>query len=122
MKFTNTTGKWSTGGTVGSDTGCASTWVDQGEILEIGRSCPADEPTLTNRHMPSLSTIVEQVVRSTEPHSRIPISELPPLVLEPNRRKEEPEEEEVDEPTSPLLATGQKLAKTIRSLSMKRGY
>src|SRR5258708_893458 len=120
MKYTCTTRKWNTNGTIGSDTGGAGTWADHGEILEIGRSYPADGPTLTNRHMPSLSAVVEQVVRSTEPHSRIPISELPPLVLEPNRRRVDPEElEEVEEPTSPLLVTGQKLARTIRSLSMK---
>lgn len=96
-------------------------WVCQTQVLDIGPSRPVDEPTFTHGHMTPLAAVVEQVVRRAEPHSCIPIGELPPLVLEPNRRKVEPEEE-VEEPTSPLTVTGQKLVKTIRSLSLKRGH
>lgn len=120
MTFACVTEKWATSPSIYSDANGAGTWADQGQILEIGRPCPLDGPTFPRKYMPPLSAIVEQMVRPTEPRSSIPISELPPLVLEPNRRKVE-SEEEVDEPTSPLLATSQKLAKTIRSLSLKRG-
>jgi hypothetical protein len=123
MKFAYATEKWTTGDTIGSDAHGVGTSADQGEILEIGPSCPVEELTFTHRRMLPLSTIVEQVLqRSAEPHSFIPIGELPPLVLEPNRRKVE-SEEEVEEPTSPLLVNGgRKLARAVRSLSMKSGY
>lgn len=119
--FAYTTEKWSLGQAIGLRAASAGTRANQGQVLEIGCSHPVDEPTFTRRHIPSLPAMVEQVAWSTEPHSSIPIGELPPLVLEPNRRRVEPEEE-LEEPTSPLLATTQKLAKTIRSLSLKRGH
>lgn len=124
MSFACATEKWSTpGDTIGSDTNSAGVWVDQGQVLEIGHPRPVDGPAPTRaRHMPSLSAMMEQVVRPTEPHSPIPIGELPPLVLEPNRRRVEPEEEEVEEPVSPILVASQKLGKVIRSLSLKREH
>lgn len=121
MSFACPTEKWVTSHTIGSDANDACSWIDQGQILDIGRSHPADASTFTHGHMPPLSAMVERVVRPKEPHSCIPIGELPPLVLAPNRRKVEPEEE-VEEPVSPFLVTSQKLAKTMRSLSLKRGH
>jgi len=118
--FAHATEKWFPGQAIGLRAAGVGTWANQGPVLEIGRSRPVNEPTFTHRHVPSLPAMVEQVGWSTEHHSSIPVGNLPPLALEPNRRRVEPEEE-LEEPTSPLLATSQKLAKTIRSLPPKRG-
>lgn len=116
------TEKLTTYQTIGSKTTGPGTSVDQGRILEICRPSPANAPnTKAPRPLPSLPVMRVRTMRPTEPHSCIPIGELPPLVLEPNRRKVEPEEE-LEESTSPLSVTSQKLAQTIQSLSPKCGH
>lgn len=115
--------KWPTGQDTGSKaTTGPSTPVDQERILEIGRPSPVNAPKRSGpRPLPSLPVMTERAARPTVPHSRIPVGELPPLVLEPNRRKVEPEEEP-EESTSPLTVTSRKLARTIRSLSLKSAH
>lgn len=105
--------------TIGSKTTGPGTPVDQGRTLEICRPSPANAPnTKAPRPLPSPPGMA---VRPTEPHSCIPIGALPSLVLEPNRRKVEPEEER-EESTSPLSVTSQKLTQAIQSLSPKCDY
>lgn len=100
-------------------------WINQGHGVEIERLDHDKGSTSTNWHVPSLPARMppaEQGARQTVPHSRVLAGELPPLVLEPNRRQVEPGEAlEPAEPISPLQATGQKLVGVIRSLSLKRG-
>ena len=119
MLPSHTTEKWTTNQTVPSNLTSVGTTVDYGQVIESGRSFPVYEPTFSHRRMPSLPAMVEEVTRPPESHTSTPVCEIPPIVLEPNRRKVEPEEE-LEEPTSPLSATGQKLARTFRSLSLKR--
>jgi hypothetical protein len=120
------TGKWPTHKTIGSKVTGEGKGIDQGHFAELGRSDPDNSSTSTlNGHVLSLPAIptTEQGARQTVPHSRVLVGALPPLVLEPNRRPVELEEElEPGEPISPLQATGQKLAGVIRSLSLKRGH
>lgn len=111
--------RWNANQTVVSNVTSPDTSVDYGEIVEIARSFPVYEPTFARRQMPSLPAMVEEVTRPPESHTRAPMREFPSMVLEPNRRKVEPVEE-IEEPTSPLSATSQKLARSFRSLSVKR--
>ena len=116
------TEKWVTNQTVVSNATSAGTSVDHRRITETGRSFPAYEPTFAHRQlerMPSLPAMVEEVTRPPESHTTIPMCEFPRMVLEPNRRKVEPEEE-FEVPASPLSATGHRLARSLRSLSLKR--
>ena len=68
--------------------------------------------------MPSLPAVMEQITWPPGTHTSIPIGKLPPVVLEPNRRKVEPEEE-LEESVSPLSATSQRLMRKFESLSLK---
>jgi hypothetical protein len=121
MSPAHSTEKWTNDDTIGTFTVSEETRPHQGRIFEIGRPYPVNELVVTRRPLPSLPAMVEQVTRQTEPHSCIPIGDLPPLVLVPNRRKVDPEEELEESTVSSLVATSQRLAKTIRSLSLKRG-
>lgn len=113
----HTAGKWATDQTVTSNS--ISVSVDHRQIdADIGCAFSVYEPTFALRHMPSLPAMVEEVTRPPKSHTSSPICELPLMVLEPNRRRVEPEEE-FEELASPLSATSQRLTSTFRSLSLK---
>lgn len=105
--------KFTTTQTSASSATCPSTSVDHSQIIEIGRSVTPHEPSGC---MPSLPTMVVEVAQS---QANLPVCRPPPIVLEPNRRRVDPEEE-FEVPSSPPSARSHKLAGVFRSLSSKR--
>ena len=105
--------KFTTSNTVASSVNCASTSVGHDQVIEIGRSFPTYEPT---GRTPSFPAMVEEVAR---PQPSVLAYEPSLTVLEPNRRRIDPEEE-FGEPSSPLSVRSQRLAGVFRSLSSGR--